>query len=77
MVMATAGLAGSAATRAAACRTCGADRKVGMTSSSPVQWNQVGTTRGVPSVQVNAKRAGTVEVSSRLATSLSSSRRSP
>jgi len=27
-----------------------------MTISRPVQWNQVGTTRGVPSVQTNAIR---------------------
>lgn len=77
MVMATAGLARSASTRAAALRTCGADRNVGMTSSVPVQWNQVGSTRGVPSVQTKANRAGTVETSSRLARSLSSSPRSP
>jgi hypothetical protein len=28
------------------------------TNSSPVQWNQIGTTRGVPSVQEQTIRAG-------------------
>jgi hypothetical protein len=45
-----------------------ADTKVGMPSSSPVQWNQVGTTRGVPSTARYATRAGMVQMSRRLAT---------
>jgi hypothetical protein len=49
MLTATAGLALRAASRRAGRAMCGARTNVGMTSSSPVQWNQVGTTRGVPS----------------------------
>jgi hypothetical protein len=36
-----------------------------------VQWNQVGTTRGVPFLAMYATRAGMVEASRRCATSLS------
>src|SRR3954467_15396275 len=50
---------------------------VHITSSSPVQWNQIGMTRGVPSLAVYARRAGTVELSMRFAMSLSRSSRSP
>ena len=49
MDSATAGLARRLAMRRAGRRMCGAATNVGMTSSSPFQWNQVGTTRGVPS----------------------------
>lgn len=54
MVTATSGLVRKAANRRAGYRMCGADTKVGMTSSSPVQWNQLGSTRGVPSLAVYA-----------------------
>jgi hypothetical protein len=50
MVTATAGFAWSARRRPAGWRTWGAARKVGIASRSPVQWNHVATTRGVPSV---------------------------
>src|SRR5262249_10844475 len=33
------------------------------TNSRPSQWNQMGTTRGVPSVQMYARRAGIVDCS--------------
>jgi hypothetical protein len=54
MVTATSGLARRAARRRAGWRTWGAEMKVGITSSSPVQWNQLGSTRGVPSLAVYA-----------------------
>src|SRR6266545_4456709 len=41
IVTATSGLARSARRRPAACRTCGAARKVGIANTSPVQWSDV------------------------------------
>ena len=58
----------------------GADRltfraaaNVPKTSSLPSQWNQIGTTRGEPSVHEYASRAGTLDVSSACAVGSSSS----
>ena len=47
------------------------------TSSLPFQWNQMGTTRGVPSVHVYAKRAGIVDRRSLCAIGSCNSARSP
>jgi hypothetical protein len=47
------------------------------TISRPSQWKAIGTTRGVPSVQVYASRAGMVERSRRWATGSFSSATSP
>src|SRR5579863_6947195 len=45
-----------------------------ITTSEPVHWNQIGTTRGVPSVHVYANRASCAEAKSSWATlSLSTS----
>src|SRR5208282_5689001 len=61
IVSATCGLAASAL-------SLGALAGEPMTSCSPVQWNQTGTTRGVPSIHVYASRAGIVEPRSFTAT---------
>ena len=42
-------------------RTLGASGGQTIAASSPFQWNQIGATRGVPSGQVKASRAGMVE----------------
>src|SRR5215213_6218483 len=47
------------------------------TITSPSQWNQIGTTRGVPSRHVYASRARLVECSSSCATGSSRRDRSP
>src|SRR5215212_5522801 len=47
------------------------------TIASPSQWNQIGTTRGVPSCHVYASRARLVECSSSCATGSSRRERSP
>src|SRR5262249_46464572 len=55
----------------------GASGNVPNTISWPFQWNQIGTTRGVPSLQLYASRAGSVDCSSFCATGSSSSARLP
>src|SRR5215218_2806307 len=57
--------------------TFGASGGPAITISLPVQWNQIGTTRGVPSCQVYASFAGIAASSSRRATGSSSTARSP
>src|ERR1700736_5957139 len=55
----------------------GAFDGVPMTSSYPFQWNQMGTTRGVPSVHTYANRAGIFDCRSSFDTGCSNSSRPP
>src|SRR6185295_13887261 len=57
--------------------TFGAFGGVPSTISLPFQWNQIGTTRGVPSRQMYARRAGEVDRSNSCATGSSSNAKLP